>query len=107
MTKCFGTRERGWLPNTVNVLNTTNFLNFIYFVVITFLELPLWHMEIPELGVELELQLPVCTRATATPDPSRVCDLHHSSWQRWILNPLSRARDQTRVLVDTIWVRYC
>ena len=22
-----------------------------------------------------------------------VCDLHHSSWQRWILNPLSEARD--------------
>ena len=26
---------------------------------------------------------------------SRVCDLHHSSWQYQILNPLSEARDQT------------
>ena len=28
----------------------------------------LWHMEVPRLGVELELQLPAYTTATATPD---------------------------------------
>ena len=33
--------------------------------------------------------------ATATPDLSHVCDLHHSSQQSQILNPLSKARDQT------------
>ena len=33
------------------------------------------------------------------PDLSRVFDLHHSSWQCWILNPLSKARDQTRKLM--------
>ena len=33
--------------------------------------------------------------------PSCVCDLHHSSWQRLILNPLSEARDRTRILMDT------
>ena len=27
-------------------------------------------------------------------------DLHHSSWQCWILNPLNEARDQTHNLVD-------
>ena len=26
-------------------------------------------------------------------DLSCICDLHHSSWQRHILNPLSEARD--------------
>ena len=31
----------------------------------------------------------------------RVCDLHHSSQQRLILNPLSEDRDQTRILMDT------
>ena len=46
-------------------------------------------MEVPGLGVQLELQLPAYTAATATPDPSRVCDLHQ------ILNPLSEVRDQT------------
>ena len=34
--------------------------------------------------------------ATATPDPSHLCDLHHSSWQLGILNPLSEARNWTR-----------
>jgi len=29
------------------------------------------------------------------PDPSRICDLHDSSGQHRILNPLSEARDQT------------
>ena len=30
-----------------------------------------------------------------------------SSWQHWILNPLSRARDPTHVLMDTTQVCYC
>ena len=50
-------------------------------------------MEVPRLGVESELQLLAYTTATETPDPSHVCDLHHSSWQHGILNPLSEARD--------------
>ena len=29
--------------------------------------------------------------ATAMPDPSHIFDLHHSSWQCWILNPVSGA----------------
>jgi len=61
-------------------------------------------MEIPRLGVESELQLLACTTATAMPDLSRICNLHHSSRQRWILNPLSEARDQTHILMDTIQV---
>ena len=62
------------------------------------------HRELPRLGVYLELQLPAYATATATPDPSRICHLHHSSRQRWILNPLSESRDQTHVLMDTKWV---
>ena len=63
-------------------------------------------MEVPRLGVKLELQLPATATATATatPDQSRVCDLYHSSWQRWILNPLSKARDRTLIFMDTSWV---
>ena len=57
------------------------------------------HMEVPRLGVELELQLTAYTRDTASRDPSRICDLHHSSQQCRILNPLSEARDQTRNLM--------
>ena len=47
----------------------------------------------PRLGVELALRLLAYTTAIATPDPSHVCDLHHSSWQSWVVNPLSEARD--------------
>ena len=59
------------------------------------------HSEVPKLGVKLELPLPAYTTATATPDPSLVCDPHHSSRQRRILNPLSlsEARDQSQVLM--------
>ena len=34
------------------------------------------------------------------PDPSLICDLHHSSRQCQILNPLIAARDRTRNLMD-------
>ena len=43
-----------------------------------FLRPHLLHMEVPRLGVLSELQLLAYARATATPDLSRVCDLHHS-----------------------------
>ena len=36
-----------------------------------------------------------------------VCVLHHSSRQHWILNPLSKARDQSCILTDTSRVRFC
>ena len=58
-------------------------------------------MEVPRLGIELELQLPAYATATATWDLSSVCDLHYSLRQHWILNPLSEGRDQTRILTDT------
>ena len=58
-------------------------------------------MEVPGLGVGLELQLPAYATATAMPEQS-ICNLYHSSRQHWILNPLSEARDQTHILTDTM-----
>ena len=63
-------------------------------------------MEVPKLGVELELQLPAYTTARAMQDPSQVCDLHHSSGQHQILSPMSEARDGTCYLMDTSRVCY-
>ena len=62
--------------------------------------------EVPRLGVELELKLPAYATATATAarDLSCVCDLHHSSQQRQILNPLGEARDQTYNLMVPSWI---
>ena len=45
--------------------------------------------------------------ATAIPDPSYVCDLHHSSWQCRILNPLSEAGDGTCNLMAPSRIRVC
>ena len=42
----------------------------------------------------------------ATEDQNLVCDLHHSSQQCQILNPLSKARDRTCILMDTSQVHY-
>ena len=50
-----------------------------------------WHMEVPRLGVKSELQLVAYATAIAMPDPSHICNLHHSSWQRRLLNPPSKA----------------
>ena len=72
------------------------YLLLLFFNFLSFLGPLPRHMEIPRLVVQSELQPPAQTRATATWDPSRVCNLHHSSWQECqILNPLSKARDQT------------
>ena len=35
------------------------------------------------------------------PDLSCICNLRRSLWQRWILNLLKKARDQTLVLRET------
>ena len=77
------------------------FASFIFFC---FLGLQVWHMEVPRLGVELELQLLATARATARQDLSHVYDLCHSSQQCQILNPLSEVRDRTCILMDASWV---
>ena len=58
-------------------------------------------MEVLRLEVESELQLPAYAPVIAMPNPGCICDIHCSSSQRQILNPLSEARDRTHVLMDT------
>ena len=79
---------------------------FLFVCLFVFLGLHLWHMEVTRLGVESELQLLACATGTAMPDLSGVCNLHCSSQQHRILNPLSKARDWTPILMDTSWVCY-
>ena len=61
-------------------------------------------MKVPRLGVKLKLQLLAYT--TATQDPSPICDLHHSSRRRQILNPLGEARDGTCNLMVPTWLHF-
>ena len=77
----------------------------LFFVV--FLGLHLGHMEVPRRGVESELQLLAYAIATAMPDLSRICNLHHSSQHLQILNPLREAGDGTLILMDTSQIRFC
>ena len=56
-------------------------------------------MEVPRLGVQLELQLPTYTTATATVEPSHICNLRCTFWQHQILHSLSKARNRTRFLM--------
>ena len=85
------------------------FYFFFFFFFFFFLEPHLLHMEIPRLGVQSELQLPATATATATAtamqDLSRICNLHHRSLQRWIPNPLSKARDPTHNLMVPSGIR--
>ena len=95
---------------TCNLIDTscTSWVLFLFFFFFwSFLGLHLRHMDIPQLGVESELQLPAHTTATATKDPSHVCNPHHRSQQRWILNPLSEAWDGTHNLMVPSWIRFC
>ena len=55
------------------------YLIYLLIYLIWFLGLHLQHIEVPKLVVELELQLQAYATATTTPDPSLICNLHHSS----------------------------
>ena len=45
--------------------------------------------------------------ATATWDPSHIHNLHHSSSQCRVPNPLSEAGNWTWILMDTSWIHFC
>jgi len=81
------------------------FLFCFVFFFLPFRAAPATH-EGPRLGVKSELWLPAYTTVTATRDPSHVCNLHHSSWQCRILNPLDEARARTHILMDTSSICY-
>ena len=78
--------------------------SLLFFFLFCFLGPHLRHMEIPRSGVKSELQQLAYTTTTAMPDLSHICNLQHSSRQHQILNPLSKARDQT---MDTGQIHFC
>ena len=81
-------------------------MEFHLFFFLCFLGLYPRLMEVPRLGVTSELQLLACTRAAATWDPNRICNVHHSSQQHPIPAPVSEARDCTSVLMDAGRIRF-
>ena len=57
-------------------------------------------MEVPRLGVKLQLALQLPAYATATLDPKHTCNLYRSLHQCRILNLLSEARDKTHIFTE-------
>ena len=87
--------------NMIFILQNFLFLNkkiyksmkFMVRIFFFFLGPLMQHVEVPRLGVKLKLSV--------HRDPSHICDLYCSLWLCWILHPLSKARDQTHILLVT------
>ena len=60
-------------------------------------------MEVPRLGVELELQLSAYATATATQDLRATSTTYTAHGNT---HPLSEAWDKTHILMDTSWFLY-
>ena len=52
---------------------------YLFYFIFVFLGPHLYHMEVPRLGVQLELL--AYTTVIAMRDPSHICNLHHNSQQ--------------------------
>ena len=58
-----------------------------------------WHMELPSLGVEVEIQLPAYTTATVGAEPPL-----QPTPQLMAMPPLNEARGPACILMDPSWV---
>ena len=98
------------LTSIVNliVLTQIKYCVFIYLIFIFCLFCPFRAAPVAyegsQAGVASELLL--LAYATATRDPSCSFDLHHSSQQCRILNPLSEATNRTLNLMVLIWIGF-
>ena len=94
-----------------NIIETGLFLNSVLQVLVTYTSFFVFVFQGHTLAYgssqDQGLQLLACTIATATPDLSRVCNLHHSSGQHHILNPLSEARERTDNLMVPSRICFC
>ena len=76
------------------------FTVFIYY----YIGLHLQHMEVPRLGAESELHLPVCVTATAMPDLGCICIPHRSLWNHQILNTGSLTHWISPGMKPILWI---
>ena len=69
------------------------------------------HLQHMEMGFQARDQIRAVAAGLchthSNPDLNHICDLHHSLWQHEILNPLSKARDQTCIVMGTSQVGFC
>ena len=90
----WGMGRRGWWQRAVETLGVDDGNILYLFCLFVLMAAPVAY-EVPRLGVAWEVRLLAYTTATASPDPtpSSVWDLHLSSRQRQILNPLSKVQE--------------
>ena len=90
-----------------SVASTELFYFIIYFCFLLFRATPLAYGSSQARGRigAVAASLHTYTTDKETQDPNCVCDLHHSSRQSWILNPLSKAKGGTLILMDPSRVR--
>ena len=106
VTKTMGNRTEGIIESLRPMLAVKK--KFFFFV---FLGPHPQHMEVPRLGVESELWLLAYATATALPDLSCTCDLHHSSrqcrslthWVRPGIEPASLQIPVEFIIADPRW----
>ena len=80
--------------------------SYAFFFFFPFFRVAPWHMEVSRLGVKSELQRPASTTAIARQDLSRIGNLHSTSRQHGILNPMSKGRDGTPNLMVTSGIHF-
>ena len=105
---CISSSQHPLQPDTVSPQSSPDSLDQFQFgdspvLIYIFINFLLFRA-IPAARGQIGAELPAYTTAIATWDPGCICDLHHSPWQRWILNPLIKAWAQTHILMDTSWV---
>ena len=64
------------------------------------------HMEVPRPGVQVEAVADSLHHSHSNTDASRIWDLHPSSWQSRLLNPLREARDRAHNLMVPSRIRF-
>ena len=96
-------RKKGHL-NTLN-MNTWGRGEFSFLSLFTFRAAPVAYGSSQAKG-QIGAAAAGYTTATAMPDPSHFCNLHHSSWQCRILNPLSKAKDWTCIFMGASQIHF-
>ena len=91
-------QEETWTPlfarkSAKEVWSHVLFYFVLFYFILFFRTAPLAYGSSQDKGRIGELQLPVYATATATPDPSHICNLCHNFRQCRIFNPRSEARD--------------
>ena len=100
-------KKKEHLGCVIRIHLLTFYQYFKFYLIQFFLGLHLWYVEVPRPGIKLELQLQAYTAATATPDLSHICKLHHSLQQHQILHLLREARDQTCIQYHVRFLTSC